>query len=435
MELTGHRVRKLTVNAVSLPQSNLDSDGDGIADHSDTCPLIADATNADTDGDGLGDACEIPQQDLLAFYGFDNSTVDSSVFGRTATLQNGPGYTVDRHGQSNGSIYLENNAANAVNGSPVVGNAGKYITAPSVTLGPSITLGGWVKVESLNLWQRLFDFADGQAQNNLYLALNNSNRYFSLAGYNSASEVYRGDISAATIELDHWYHVVAVANAASDTATLYLNGVAVGSTSYNTDIPTKSRSGHWFGRSQWVSDSNRYLDGMLDDMVTYNRALTADDVSRLYLHGHNLQLRQSYVTGQTFSAFLSATIGCASDYYHKGMVPVAQELLAPKRCAAGYNNSGSACISSFVGTMLLAGSSATTVMPATVMAVQTSAQLKRVTRVAVSPTPAKTLMSVSPIPTTAMPMPPVRTPRARLPVPVMQASVAMAPAARRPPKC
>ena len=216
VELTGHRVRKLTVNAVSLPQSNLDSDGDGIADHSDTCPLIADATNADTDGDGLGDACEIPQQDLLAFYGFDNSTVDSSVFGRTATLQNGPGYTVDRHGQSNGSIYLENNAANAVNGSPVVGNAGKYITAPSVTLGPSITLGGWVKVESLNLWQRLFDFADGQAQNNLYLALNNSNRYFSLAGYNSASEVYRGDISAATIELDHWYHVVAVANAASD---------------------------------------------------------------------------------------------------------------------------------------------------------------------------------------------------------------------------
>jgi len=46
-----------------------DTDGDGIADPSDNCPLVANPTQADRDGDGLGDACDPldgrpPQQQL-----------------------------------------------------------------------------------------------------------------------------------------------------------------------------------------------------------------------------------------------------------------------------------------------------------------------------------------------------------------------------------
>ncbi|HTO69737.1 MAG TPA: DVUA0089 family protein [Myxococcota bacterium] len=35
-----------------------DSDGDGIADASDDCPTVANASQTDTDGDGVGDACD-----------------------------------------------------------------------------------------------------------------------------------------------------------------------------------------------------------------------------------------------------------------------------------------------------------------------------------------------------------------------------------------
>ena len=321
----------------------------------------------------------------------------------------------------------------AVNGSPVVGNASKYITAPSVTLGPC---NPWWVGESrvTQLVATAHDFADGQAQNSLYLALNNSNRYFSLAGYNSAVkcivEMFQPRLSRQIVGTTSW-RLLMLPRILPHSISMALPLVRP----VTTPIYPPSRGQVIVWSHQWVSDSNRYLDGMLD-MVTYNRALTADDVSRLYLHGHNLQLRQSYVMG-TFSAFLSATIGVLLITITRGMVPVAQELLARKASAPPATTTVAQPASRvFVGTMLLTRvSSATTVMPATVMAVQTSAQLKRVTRVAVSPTPAKTLMSVSPIPTTAMPMPPVPTPRARLPVPVMQASVAMAPAARRPPRC
>lgn len=44
--------------AVEYNSSSADSDGDGIADASDNCPLIANSDQKDTDRDGLGDACD-----------------------------------------------------------------------------------------------------------------------------------------------------------------------------------------------------------------------------------------------------------------------------------------------------------------------------------------------------------------------------------------
>ncbi|MBS0171756.1 MAG: thrombospondin type 3 repeat-containing protein [Nitrospira sp.] len=42
----------------AAPSSTLDSDGDGIPDNIDNCPLTPNPDQADTDGDGVGDACD-----------------------------------------------------------------------------------------------------------------------------------------------------------------------------------------------------------------------------------------------------------------------------------------------------------------------------------------------------------------------------------------
>ncbi len=38
----------------------IDSDGDGVIDSLDNCPLVYNPSQADSDGDGVGDACECP---------------------------------------------------------------------------------------------------------------------------------------------------------------------------------------------------------------------------------------------------------------------------------------------------------------------------------------------------------------------------------------
>ncbi|MFY9579876.1 MAG: thrombospondin type 3 repeat-containing protein [Gaiellaceae bacterium] len=64
--LTDHDVYARTFTVPLTP----DTDGDGIADPSDNCPLVPNPTQADRDGDGIGDACDPldgrPSQQQLA---------------------------------------------------------------------------------------------------------------------------------------------------------------------------------------------------------------------------------------------------------------------------------------------------------------------------------------------------------------------------------
>ena len=41
-----------------------DSDGDGIPDDADNCPVVANADQSDVDADGVGDACDNCPEDV-----------------------------------------------------------------------------------------------------------------------------------------------------------------------------------------------------------------------------------------------------------------------------------------------------------------------------------------------------------------------------------
>ena len=46
-----------------MPSGCTDTDGDGIADDADNCPLIANSDQANLDGDSVGDACDTDDDD------------------------------------------------------------------------------------------------------------------------------------------------------------------------------------------------------------------------------------------------------------------------------------------------------------------------------------------------------------------------------------
>jgi hypothetical protein len=65
-----------------VPPDGTDTDGDGLTDSEDNCPLIANGDQLDGDHDGIGDACECSGPD---FYNGD-ANLDGSVDGADYTV-------------------------------------------------------------------------------------------------------------------------------------------------------------------------------------------------------------------------------------------------------------------------------------------------------------------------------------------------------------
>lgn len=91
-------------------------------------------------------------------------------------------------------------------------------------------------------------------------------------------------VTPLTAVSGQWVHITATWD--GTTATLYQNGVAlgtataVGSINYTSDSLTKLRIGNWFGNNE------RFFNGALDDVRVYNRVLKPEEVKNLYSGGY-----------------------------------------------------------------------------------------------------------------------------------------------------
>jgi hypothetical protein len=82
-----------------------------------------------------------------------------------------------------------------------------------------------------------------------------------------------------------WYHISVVYNAAAGTALFYVNGSQQGTT--QTGMETSIFNGGdalWIGRGE-----GKYLDGVMDELGIWSRALTSTEVTSLYNGGSGLQ--------------------------------------------------------------------------------------------------------------------------------------------------
>ncbi len=84
-------------NSVEIPV-RIDTDGDGVANASDNCSAVANATQTDTDGDGVGDACDSTPN------GADTTAPTSSA---SAKVEGGAGYTAGSWTNKTVTVALE----------------------------------------------------------------------------------------------------------------------------------------------------------------------------------------------------------------------------------------------------------------------------------------------------------------------------------------
>lgn len=169
--------------------------------------------------------------------------------------------------------------AGKINNGFTLSAAGSFFKSTiSSGLSSSFSVAGWVNFTNSgtnefifnshvtsydNYWFMVNRNTSNQIQGNLYDGTNNPNT-----------------TSTVTVGSGVWTHIAFVRDTVADTISIYINGILGGSTTdTTTSVPTYGTFGIGEDRNP---AGDRDFAGSIDEMGLWSRALTADDVSRLY---------------------------------------------------------------------------------------------------------------------------------------------------------
>jgi hypothetical protein len=110
---------------------------------------------------------------------------------------------------------------------------------------------------------------------------------FNIGGYNIGNQIISNNWTGVTPDLNKWYHVVCTRD--NNSIKLYVDGALIANNSALTSTVGTTPS---YGSPTFVNFGARidvanngyfqYLQGSLDDIYIYNRAITAEEVTALY---------------------------------------------------------------------------------------------------------------------------------------------------------
>jgi hypothetical protein len=238
-----------------------DSDGDGILDTSDNCPNVANPNQEDADSNGEGDACD----GLVAYYPFNGNANDES------------GHY--NHGTVHGAVLVPDIDGNADSAYSFDGDNDYILVNDSnrLDLTTAFTLSAWVNLDSYagTSW-------DGHAPNVISKSdyrydpyrielLSNQTVLWVANSSNKDSPV-----SMSAVPINQWTHVATTFD--SGEVKFYHNGILTGTTTSSIETLYADAGSLYIGA---YSPSWHTVDGTLDEIRIYNRALSLSEIREL----------------------------------------------------------------------------------------------------------------------------------------------------------
>jgi fibronectin type 3 domain-containing protein len=228
-----------------------------------------------TNGLGAGpDSTEVAvtPSDLRLHLKFDESwgdiAADLSVRGYDATLVNGTTFAA---GKINNALTLASASS-------------QHATLPTGVLDglTNCTILGWVKLNTVATWQRIFDFGTA-TDNYMFLTTQygtggSANKLRFAIRTPGVPETAANQLnSSVATPIGGWAHVAVVLS--GSTGRLYLNGTQVAISTTMTLNPSSLgvTTKNYLGKSQF---NDPYFDGSLDDFRIYSRALTVGEIAQ-----------------------------------------------------------------------------------------------------------------------------------------------------------
>jgi hypothetical protein len=216
-----------------------------------------------------------PTDNVVSYYPFLNRALDYTVNGKNGNPSNFIP-TTDRLGKANAAISF-----NGVN---------TYVLLPSTMFASntSFAVSLWFKFSGTVLrpadyGEQIIDFRGQYNFSVAYLQYNHPSNpksvTFNIANSSASINCYSPNNSIVD---GTWYHIVATY--ANNTMQLYLNGSLADS---KTQTPPSPVSGYnnVIGKDYNMDKDRLWFNGVIDEIVLYNRGLTSSEVLALYNRG------------------------------------------------------------------------------------------------------------------------------------------------------
>jgi hypothetical protein len=213
----------------------------------------------------------------------------------------GDNTAADLEGLNNGTLYNGTTYAPGEVASAFSFNGTDYVSANTSGLPTGNS------DRSMEMWVYVNAFGSGESYFAGYGAFGSYNQTYHLGTNPTDHKLFFSQwgqgFTGPVLQTGQWYHI-AVTNV-GNTATLYLNGSAVSSGTLTIDTPQNAP--FYIGRIPGSLGDIRQLNGMVDEVSVYNRALTADEVQAIYNAGSDGKIKDVGVTAAVVGTTLQVT--------------------------------------------------------------------------------------------------------------------------------
>ena len=153
------------------------------------------------------------------------------------------------------------------------------IGAAVVDTTESYTVSAYVRLDSSSGTQTVLS-QDGNRTSGFFLQSEAGRWTFAVPSGDSNSFVAGRALSSSGVLAGVWAHLVGVHDGEADELRLYVNGEQAGTAAFAT--PWSATGSLVFGRGKYWGRPVDFLDGRIDEVRTYDRALTSNEIAELY---------------------------------------------------------------------------------------------------------------------------------------------------------
>ncbi len=226
----------------------------------------------------------VPTNGLIAYWPFNGNANDQSGNGNNGTV-NGATLISDRLGASN-SAYFFNGTSSTINYSNQI-----------IPSNQSFSISIWTFVNNNNLQEF---FHQNVWPDAFYLGISN--------GFLRCGDNWQN--TGVSIEINSWIHIVLVRNFQNN-VIIYKNGIVVATKSNDITLGGNLTNPLILGRQ--YTTNTEFLNGKLDDIGIWNRALTQAEITGLYTTlGTNKITQNNQITVYPNPAKEQITIDCGT---------------------------------------------------------------------------------------------------------------------------